>query len=93
MSRRIKGLFDVVFIHAIARMISATGFMAAITYILVQIFPLSVNDQSFLASFPKFVIIVTISTLAYGIFSYIFKLSEVQPILSRAKKILFYRVR
>ncbi len=93
MSRRIKGLFDIVFVHAVARMASATGFMAAVTYVLVQVFPLSVNDQSFLATFPKFVVIVTLSSLSYGLFSYMFKLGEMQPILSRAKKILFYRVR
>lgn len=91
MSRRIHGLFDRVFIHGVARMISATGLMAAITYITVALLPLSASDQSFLASFPKFAIIVLISGAAYFFFGHIFKLQEVQPILSRLKKILFYR--
>ena len=92
MARRIKGLFDKVFVHAVARMASATGFTAVITYIAVLVLPLNINDQSFLSSFPKFVLIVVISCSAYGLFSYMFKLSEMQPILLRAKKILFYRV-
>ncbi len=91
MSQRIQGLFDKVFIHAIARMVSATGLMAAITYISVALLPLNASDQSFLASFPKFSIIVLISGAAYFFFSHLFKLQEVQPILSRLKKILFFR--
>ncbi len=93
MSRRIRGLFDRVFINALTRMASATGFMAAVTYILVQILPLSISDQSFLSSFPKFVVIVIGSVSSYCLFSYMFKLEEVSPILSRVQKILFYRIR
>lgn len=91
MSKRIKGLFDAVFIHAIARMASAAGFMAVITYLLVLWFPLSASDQSFLASFPKFALIGGLSMLAYFLFSYLLKLSEVTPILQRIQKILFKR--
>ncbi|MBC7868646.1 murein biosynthesis integral membrane protein MurJ [Candidatus Saccharibacteria bacterium] len=91
MSKRIKGLFDKVFIHGVARMVSATGLMSAITYSTVALLPLSASDQSFLASFPKFALIVLISGAAYFFFCYIFKLQEVQPILSRLNKILFSR--
>ncbi len=91
MSGRIKGLFDLVFVHAILRMASATGLMAAITYITVALLPLSANDKSFLASFPKFALIVAINGSAYLFFCYLFKLQEVQPILSRLKKIMLYR--
>jgi len=91
MSRRIQGLFDLVFMHAIGRMASATGFMAVITYTCVMILPLSATDQSFLATFPKFAIIVTTSLLSYLLFSYLLKLHEVQPIIARASKILFSR--
>lgn len=93
MSRRIRGLFDLTFVHSIARMASAAGFMAVITYLSVTLLPLSADDQSFFASFPKFALIVAISGLAYFLFSYLMKLDEVQPILSRVKKILFYRAR
>lgn len=93
MSRSIRGLFDRIFINALTRMASATGFMAVVTYILVQILPLSISDQSFLSSFPKFVVIVIGSVSSYCLFSYMFKLEEVSPILSRVQKILFYRIR
>jgi putative peptidoglycan lipid II flippase len=89
MSQRIKGLFDKAFISAVTRMASAAGFMAVVTYLAVSMLPLSANDQSFFASFPKFVLIVGISFLAYFIFSYFLKLKEVNPILLRIQKILF----
>lgn len=89
MSRHIQGLFDRVFIHAIARMASATGFMAVVTYFSFSMLPLNATDQSFFASFPKFIIIVAISALSYAALSRMLKLEEVNPIISRTKKILF----
>ncbi len=89
MSRRIPGLFDMVFMHAVARMISATGIMAAVTYTSVVMMPLSATDQSFIASFPKFTLIVGVSLLVYVALSKLLKLQEVEPILARAKKLMF----
>jgi len=91
MSRRIKGLFDKPFVHAISRMASAAGLMAFITYLVVTMLPLSATDQRFFDSFPKFVLITGISLLSYFLFSYLFKLKEVNPILLRVQKILFKR--
>ena len=89
MSRHIKGLFDFSFIHAVGRMVSAAGLMAIITYVSFAILPLNASDQSFLASFPKFALIVTVSLVAYIGLSWIFKLHETRPIVSRVKKLLF----
>lgn len=89
MSKRIKGLFDGAFLHAIARMMSATGIMAIITYIGIMVLPLNSTDKSFLASFPKFTLIVAVSLTLYVGLSRIFKLQEADPIISRVKKILF----
>jgi len=89
MSRQINGLFDLAFVHAVGRMMSATGLMAAITYISFMLLPLSATDQSFFASFPKFALIVTISTISYVAISRMFKLRETNPIISRAKRLLF----
>lgn len=93
MSKKLPGLFDFSFYSALARMLSASGFMAAITYLLVNRFPLEAVDQSFFASFPKFFFIVVASLTCYALFSYLLKLKEVYPILERLKKIIFYRFR
>lgn len=93
MSKTIKGLFDKVFIHAIARMASAAGFMAIVTYILVAFFPLSANDFSLANSLPKFFLITIFSFVVYIGLCRLMKLEEVCPIIDQAKKILFAGVK
>lgn len=88
MARRIEGLFDGAFIHAAGRMVSAAGFTAIITYILVAFMPLGAEDV-FFSAFLKFALIVAISAVVYILVCRIFKLEEVQPIISRVQKILF----
>jgi len=89
MNRQIKGLFDKPFIKSISRMLAATGIMAIFTYISVIAFPLNATDQSFFISFPKFALIVGLNLSIYLLLSKAFKLEEVNPIISRTKKILF----
>lgn len=89
MAKHIKGLFDFKFIHAISRMISATGVMSIITYICFMILPLRSTDQSFFSSFPRFAVIVAISSISYLLISWLFKLQEVDPVIKQSKKILF----
>jgi putative peptidoglycan lipid II flippase len=91
MSRRIEGLFDKEFMHAVGRMASATGLIAVTTYISIIFLPFQADDQSFFAAFPKFALIVGINLIIYVILSKLFKLKEVDPILSRLEKILFGR--
>jgi len=93
MGRRIKGLFDMVFVHAIARMASATGLMAIVTYLSVITFQLTTNDQRFWMTFPKFVAIVTISMIAYVLLSRQFKLQEADTVLRHARKLVFGRAK
>jgi len=89
MSKRLNGLFDGDFIRAVGRMLSITGFMAVTTYITVSFLPLSVNDQSFFSAFPKFAIIVAVNLIIYIALSRVMRLQEVNPVLSRIKKIFF----
>lgn len=93
MQRRIKGLFDVAFMRAVFRMASATGFMAIISYVAVQLFQLTADDQSLPATLPKFIVIVFISGAVYLLFSKMLGLSEADPVLARLKKLLFGRFR
>lgn len=93
MSWRIPGLFDRIFVHALMRMLSATGFMALISYISVQLFQLQSADQSFLATFPKFATIVAVSAIFYLIFSKLLKLDEAEPVLAKIKSLFFGKAR
>jgi putative peptidoglycan lipid II flippase len=93
MSFRIPNLFDTVFWHALARMASATGFTAIITYASVKIFELAATDQSFLATFPKFAVIVAISLVSYVAISRLLALSEADPVIAKVKKIIFGQIK
>jgi len=70
-------------------MASAAGFTALITYIALNFLPLTADDQSFWATFPKFALVAAIAGLSYLLFSWLFKLPEVYPVLTRIQKILF----
>jgi len=87
MSRRIPGLFDIVFVHAVARMASATGFMAVATYISVRTFPFV--DISYAATLIRFAFIAAMNLVIYIILCRMLGLSEVNPIIKKLKKILF----
>jgi len=89
MSRRIPGLFDTTFVSAVTRMASAAGFTALITYVTLSFLPLTADDQSFWATFPKFALVAGIAGLSYLLFCWLFKLPEVKPVLTRIQKILF----
>jgi len=93
MQRRIKGLFDLAFMRAVFRMASATGFMAIISYISVQLFQLAADDQSLPATLPKFIVIVLISGAAYLLFSKMLGLHEANPVLARLKRLAFGKFR
>ncbi len=92
MSRRIKGLFDAVFVHAVARMVSATGFMAIVTYGLVLLVPLAGGEQSFFSTFPPFAFISCTSIVFYVGVCRLMKLEEPVPIISSLQRLLFGKV-
>ena len=89
MARRIPGLFDMPFIHGVARMLVASSLTAVVSYFSVQMFQLTSDNQSFFATFPKFALIVSISFSAYIGISRLLGLQEVMPVFARMKKILF----
>lgn len=89
MSRRIPGIFDAVFRSAVTRMVSATGFMAIITYLSVRAVPLLADGRGLMSSTPRFMLITVISFTTYILFCWLFRLKEVDPILRRARKLLF----
>lgn len=93
MHHRSKGLFDKPFVGAILRMFVATCIMSVVSYISVVMFQLQGEDDSFLATFPKFLVIVILSGATYLLAGHYLKLAEVRPVLKRLEKLLFMRVR
>ena len=91
MGRRTPGLFDKVFWHAIGRMASATGFMSVVSYVMVLTFQLQATDNNFLATFPKFVVITSVSLGFYVFVSWLMQLEEAKPVVRFVRKLLFGR--
>ena len=92
MNRQMPKLFDMTFVRAIFKMIIAGTIMGVVCYIAVLIMPFRYHDDSFFSAFPKFVIISLVSFGAYAAASKWLKLPEIDPILSRLKKVLFGRL-
>lgn len=92
MSHRIQGLFNRSFFSAVIRMAAATGLMAVVTYVSVQLFQLQSSDQNLASTLPKFAVITMISLVSYAGLSKLFRLSEVMPLIERARRILFGRI-
>ena len=92
MARQLPKLFDVSFYHAIGKMILASIITGVVCYISVVMIPFRDTDSSFFSAFPKFTIIATASFGVYIMMSKLLRLPEVDPILDRAKKLLFVRI-
>lgn len=93
MNRRIPGLIDMQIIRAIGRMVTATIVTSVVCYIMIQFFQLQNDDNSFLATFPKFVLITATSAVVYLLMSRLLHLHEADPIIRRINKLLFSKAR
>lgn len=92
MNHQMPKLFDMTFVRAIFKMMIAGTITGVVCYIAVLIMPFRYHDDSFFSAFPKFVIISLVSFGAYAAASKWLKLPEIDPILSRLKKVLFGRL-
>jgi len=93
MNRRIKGLLNVQLFHVFGRMALATACTAIVCYVMVQLFQLRDADNSFLATFPKFVLISVMSGATYIASSRLLKLKEADPIVHKLYQLFFARAR
>lgn len=93
MQHRIKNLFNAKFVHGVLRMISATGLMFVVTYIMIKIFNLTAFGESFFALLPPFTLIVAVSLASYLLFSRMLGLEEAKPVLKKLKAVVFSRIR
>ena len=77
------------FWSATMRMFIATAAAGITAYVLTKLFPLLATDESFLATFPKFLFISVISIVVYVIASLILNIDEAKPVAARVGKIIF----
>jgi putative peptidoglycan lipid II flippase len=82
-------LLNTTFWQAIIRMLCASLVAGAIAYSMTKFFPLLDTDDSFFATFPKFLLITAISLLAYAVAAYFLNLHEIKPLTRRIKHAIF----
>lgn len=88
-----NGLFDRPMVHAIGRMLSATGFAAVAAYAMVQLLQLQNTDLSLSATIPKFVAITLVSFLVYLGVCWLMQLEEAESVVNRIKRMAFGSIR
>ena len=88
MERQMPKLIDKKFTGAIWRMAAATLVTGVVCYGAVLMLPFRELDNSFYSAFPRFVAIVLISFVAYGIMSKLLRLQEIEPVLDRIKRLV-----
>ena len=91
-NRQMPKLFDMTFMRAIFRMIIAGIITGVVCYIGVLVLPFRYHDDSFFSAFPKFVVISMVSFGVYAAASKWLKLPEIDPVLTRLRKMLFGRL-
>ena len=67
----------------------ATIITGCVAFSMTKFIPLMATDNSLVITIPKFLVISTVSAIAYIVASYFLDLKEAKPIFSYFKKILF----
>jgi len=94
LQRRTFGeLFNKAFWKAFFRMLFATIITGCVAFSMTKFVPLMATDTSLVITVPKFLLIATISAMAYLAASYFLNIEEAKPILKYIKKILFRNVK
>lgn len=90
LQRRNKGrLLNKEFWRNFGKIGIATVITGLVSYSMTKFFPLMAIDDSFFMVFPKFCLITLVSLIAYVIAGWFLDLEQVQPVIKRAKKLLF----
>lgn len=90
LQRRSRGqLFNRGFWRATSRMIFAGLITGCVAFSMTKFIPLMATDSSLVITIPKFLLIASVSLIAYLIASYFLDLKEAKPVFKYFKKILF----
>ncbi len=92
--KRFPGTLDRPFFGALWRMLSAFGITFWATWLMRrELFELGVQDRGVLTLLPKLALVSIGAALVYIGVSWLFRLEEVEPIIAKARTILFKPIR
>jgi putative peptidoglycan lipid II flippase len=81
-------LFDARFWGGVWRIISVTGFSVVAGFIMISLYPLSIDDRGIVALGSKLALIAAVIFSVHICVSALFDLDEVRPLLSRLRKLI-----
>ncbi len=82
-------ILDRSFWKTMLKMVFATIIAGCVAFSLTKFIPLMATDSSLVITIPKFLLIASVSIIAYIVASFFLDLDEAKPILNYVKKILF----
>jgi putative peptidoglycan lipid II flippase len=86
-------LFDIRFWGGLWRIFSVTGFSVVATYIMVQIFPLNLNDRGFITLGFKLGLITLVTLTVHLSLSSLFSLEEAEPVVEKLRQAVKFVLR
>ena len=79
-------LFDLQFWGGLWRILSVTGFSVVAAYVMLQIFPLRLDDKGFLTLGFKLGLITTVTMMVHIGLSSLFNLEEAEPVIAKLRQ-------
>lgn len=87
LNRKLEGgLFNKGLFEPVPKILAIGGSTAFITYIMVNLLPVSASDEGFFPLIPKFLAICLVSGTFYLVVSYFAKLKEIRPFADKVMK-------
>ena len=90
---RDRGLFNGVFWGGVTRIMSVTGFSVVAGFIMISVYPLEVADRGIVTLGTKLLLISGVVLAVHVGISALFGLEEVQPFLTRLKRLILKPVK
>lgn len=86
-------LFNAEFWGGVGRIISVTGFSVVAAFIMISLYPLSINDRGVMALGSKLLFIAAVTFGVHLAVSALFGLEEVRPVFDRLRKLMLKPVK
>jgi putative peptidoglycan lipid II flippase len=88
-----RKLFDVDFWIVVGKIILASTLTGLIAYLMTKLLPLRAVDNSFLATFPKFLAITAVTGIFYLVICSALRIEEVKPVIQKINDTLFKNIK
>ena len=88
-----RKLFDVDFWVVVGKIILASTLTGLIAYLMTKLLPLRAVDNSFLATFPKFLAITAVTGIFYLVICSALRIEEVKPVIQKINDALFKNIK